>query len=313
MLVTLLSLIACGPNLPPIPTGGPADMPSDVAALEGWLSEQEAAFPDIVPGAEKAVVWADPESRERTPLSIVYLHGYSATRMEVDPLVQQVGEALGANVFFTRLAGHGRGNGPAMVDGTVEAWIHDGYEALAAGRLLGERTVIIGTSTGGTLAAWLAAQPETDVAGLVLMSPNFGPKAAGSRLLVMPGRSLLVKLVVGAEYSWEPRNEQQARYWSHRYPSESLFAMMELVTLVEGVDLGTIDAPTLVIYSPNDQVVDAEKIEARFPELGGVTRLVPVESVSDSSNHVLAGDILAPEMTAPLTAEAVDFLRKTLE
>jgi len=313
LLALLSSLVACGPNLPPISSAGPADLPTEAAALEGWLTQKESTFSDIIPGAEKSILWADPETKARTPLSIVYLHGYSACRQEVSPLIEDVAAELGANVFFTRLTGHGRGNGPPMADGTVETWVRDGYEALAAGRLLGERTVVIGTSTGATLAAWLAAQPETDIAGLVLMSPNFEPKAAGSKLLVMPGRSLLVKLVVGAEYEWEPRNEQQAKYWSWRYPSESLFAMMELVTLVDDVDLGVIKVPTLVIYSPNDQVVQAERVEERFPEFGSsVKKLVPVEDVGDVSNHVLAGDILAPEMTGPLTVEAVGFLREAL-
>ena len=48
-------------------------------------------------------------------------------------------------------------------------------------RRLGDKVVIMGVSTGGTLAAWLAAQPGADdVLALVLLSPNFGPSAGGS-------------------------------------------------------------------------------------------------------------------------------------
>jgi hypothetical protein len=37
-----------------------------------------------VPGAEKKIIWAG-EAAQKTPLSIVYLHGFSATRQERAP------------------------------------------------------------------------------------------------------------------------------------------------------------------------------------------------------------------------------------
>ena len=50
------------------------DLPED---LEGYLARSEARFPDLVPGAEKTIVWAG-TAGARTPLALVYLHGYSA-------------------------------------------------------------------------------------------------------------------------------------------------------------------------------------------------------------------------------------------
>jgi len=83
---------------PSLPTAG-----GDAAVLEPWLAAAESRFPDIVPGAEKTIVWAHPD-RRRTPLAVVYLHGYTATRQEVAPLCDQLAAALGANLFYTRLA-----------------------------------------------------------------------------------------------------------------------------------------------------------------------------------------------------------------
>nr|WP_287339345.1 hypothetical protein [Mesorhizobium sp.] len=89
----------------------------------------------------------------RTPLSIVY----SASKGEVRPLPDEVADQLDANLY-TRLTGHGQG-GAAMADGSVNAWINDYEEALAIGRAIGDKVIVIATSTGGSLAAWAATQP----------------------------------------------------------------------------------------------------------------------------------------------------------
>ena len=59
--------------------------------------------------------------------------------------------------------------------GTAERWLEDAVEAFAIAEQIGQRLVIIGCSTGGSLAYWLAAQPwalpKIDV--IVLVSPAF--------------------------------------------------------------------------------------------------------------------------------------------
>ena len=128
----------------------------------------------------------DSRARTRTPLAVVYLHGFSATRQETAPFSARLARALGANLFEARLRGHGRSEA-AMAEGTVEAWLEDGVEALAIGRRLGERVVLVGCSTGAALATWMLANGhDQDVAGLVLFSPNFGTRHRGASLLTGP-------------------------------------------------------------------------------------------------------------------------------
>ena len=74
------------------------------------------------------------------------------------PLPDKVAAALGANLFYTRLTGHGQ-DGAAMAEGSVNAWINDYAEAIAIGRAIGDKVVVIGTSTGASLATWAASQP----------------------------------------------------------------------------------------------------------------------------------------------------------
>jgi len=286
-------------------------MPSDLLALEASIDAEEASFSDIVDGAEREIVWADPDGPSRTAVSLVYFHGFSATRQEVDPLCQQVAEALGANLYLTRLTGHGRSEA-AMAEASVEDWLSDGLRSLEIGRQLGEKVILIGSSTGGTLATWLSAT-QPDVSALVLLSPNFAPNAFGTRMLLYPGRRLFTRLMIGKEREWEPANPGQSKYWTWRYPSTALFPMMELVRLLERTDVSTITAPTLMIHSMDDTVVRSDVAAERFEEINAPhSRRVVVEEMESPDAHNLAGWIMAPNDTEARRSDILSFLEPVL-
>lgn len=306
-LAALLFLL--GPTYPLDTRDTPITLPDDALELDPWLANSEQALGDVVAGAEKRIRWAHAD-RRRTGLSIIYLHGYTATRQEVDPLCDELADALDANVFYTRLAGHGR-DPHAMGSVTGSEWLHDAREALAIGRAIGDRVIVIGTSTGGTLALWLAQRADAkDIAAQVLISPNLGPRERSGELLAGPWGAELLQALIGDEYRWTPRNAEQAKYWTWKYPSHALLPMMALVREVRRSPLESIRTPTLVIYSPNDRVVSPEKILEGYGRLGASQKaLIAVERSGDPSNHVLAGRILAPEDTPKVRRWILDFLR----
>ena len=115
----LASVFLAGPRISVDPTFRQFEVPEDIDA---YLRESEAAYEDITPGTEKVIIWADSTTRARTPVSIVYFHGLSATRQEVAPLPELVAGELAANLFYTRLAGHGR-SGEALAEASVNDWI----------------------------------------------------------------------------------------------------------------------------------------------------------------------------------------------
>ncbi len=281
------------------------------AGVDSYLAAREARVADITAGVEKQVIWADaPETR--TAWSVVYLHGFSATAQEIRPVPDRVAGALGANLVFTRLQGHGR-TGDAMAEGTVAGWMGDTAEALAIGRRIGERVLVISTSTGGTLAAAAALNPSLaqQVAGVVMISPNFAVNNPMAGLLTWPAARYWIPLIAGKRRSVEPRNAQQARYWSTDYPSVAVLPMAALVKAVGRADLGAARAPALFIFSDDDRVVVPAATHAAIAEWGGpVTDWTPALSdADDPSRHVIAGDIVSPDQTGPVAERIIDWAR----
>lgn len=272
--------------------------------LDGWLAAEEQQFSDIRPGTAKRIVWAGAKG-EKTPLAVVYLHGFSASAEEIRPVPDAVAKALGANLFYTRLAGHGR-TSAAMAEPVAGDWIEDMAEAMAIGRRLGKRVLILSTSTGGTLAALAAVDPDLreGLAGVVFVSPNFGLKGAAGVLLDLPLVRYWGPLVAGAEQGFTPKNAGQAAYWTTSYPTVALMPMAALVRVVRALDFGAVRAPALFIYTAADQVVDPERTAAVAAAWGGPKEVfMPVLGPGDDRySHVIAGAIMSPGQTEAVVA-----------
>lgn len=305
----LALVILLGPRARVVEAWVEPELPPD---LEAYLARAEADVPDVRAGDERAVVWSNPATQARTEISLVYLHGFSADRHEVEPLVSRLADSLDANVYFARLRGHGR-NGAAMAEATAEAWLADAAEAVAIGDRIGARVVLVGTSTGATLAFWAQARAESAgrVAATVLISPNFHPADRSARLLLWPWGGLLARLAIGPERCFEPGSAEQARHWTTCYPTSALLPMMALVEHVRTSASIEATVPTLVLYARGDRVVDASETERVVARLDG-TRLevAPWEGAGDPQQHVLAGDILSPEGTDAVAARILAFLRR---
>jgi pimeloyl-ACP methyl ester carboxylesterase len=292
------------------PPHGLPTLPADIGAS---IAAREAGIEDLRPGAEKRIIWSEVPGAS-TPLAVIYLHGYSASRQETHPLSERVAEALQANLFLARLAGHGR-DGPALAEVEARDWLGDALEAYAIGERLGERLIVIATSTGATLATWLALRPESErLAALVLISPNFGPRDARAELLLWPWAHRLAPLIAGETYHFEPANERQARHWTTEYPTVSLLPMMALVAHVRSAPLETIGVPVLAFYAPGDEIVDVGRMRAALERIGrakgNAVEMVAVENAGDRQQHVLAGDILSPGTTRSVADAIVEFVQR---
>ena len=284
------------------------DIPADP---EGWITAREQQFTDIRPGDGKRILWAGAKGA-KTPLAIVYIHGFSGGPAEIRPVPDEVARNLGANLFFTRLAGHGR-DGKAMATASAEDWLFDMAEAMAIGRRLGDRVIVMGTSTGGTLAALAATDPVLNggLAGTVLISPNFGVQPPAQWLLDAPFIESWGARVAGETRSFTPLNAEQGRHWTTEYPTAALYPMARLIRAARAADYAQAKTPALFLFAPADQVIDPDRIPPVINAWAGPTQveLREMQGDDDPYSHVIAGDILSPGQTEAVINIITDWAR----
>ena len=280
---------------------------SDLKALDVQLAEGEAMVGEIRPNCAKQIVWAD--GPEKTKLAVVYVHGFSASCGEVRPLPDLVASALGANLYYARLSGHGQ-DGAAMGRATLEEWNADVDEALKIGAQIGDEVVVISCSTGCTLMTTALAQGAR-VRASVHLSPNYGMHSfVAKTLLRLPKIKAWGRFIVGREQTFKCRSAAHAQYWTLRYDTQAVFTMAQSVREAMAQPVEDIKVPAYFAYCKTDRVVSASMTRKVLARWGGpVVEDVLVQGPKDDvDGHVMAGDVMSPEQTAPLARRIADWV-----
>ncbi|MFN3506969.1 MAG: alpha/beta hydrolase [Allorhizobium sp.] len=308
--VAVVALVALYRMPPELALEREARIATGAEALEAHIAAEEATVGAIREGLAKQIVWANPAERQKTAISVIYVHGFSASAAEVRPLPDLVAQGLGANLFFTRLAGHGLNDPDALGLVTIEDWADDIGEALAVGKLLGDQVVVISTSTGASLVTWALGRPALAdrVAASVFLSPNYGVQASGSFLLTGPFGSQIARLLIGERRGFEPISPLNAHNWTTDYPVEALIPMAQSVRLATHTPVEQIRIPALFIQSADDKVVRPDRTAALASRWGGHYALIDPGPTGDANNHVIAGDTYSPQTTEPIARTILDWL-----
>lgn len=285
---------------------GIPELPDD---LDAYLLEDESKHTDITPGAEKKIVWANPATKNKTRFAFVYLHGFSATRQESLPVPDNIATHFDSNIYYARLTGNGRSD-DAMAKGSVNKWINDAAQALAIADTIGERTIIIGCSTGASLGWWIAHQEvfKKQIHSLVFFSPNFGVADARAGILLWPWGAQIARAITGDYRESEPVSAEHEKYWACRYPTESLLPMMGMVKLTEHYRPSQTPFPVHITYSPHDDTVNASKIQSFYNQLNATKEALVIDEPEAASQHVIVGDILAPQNNDRVTKSVIAFI-----
>jgi len=273
----------------------------EASDLDQYLRDVEARASErdqlaIRTDQAKAIRWAQAPG-QITELAILYIHGFSASRLELEPGVSKLAQTLGANMYATRLRAHGMESGEAFARLQAQDWVGDVREAVEIGRRIGKRLIVMGTSTGAPLAIF-AAKENPDLLGVIIMSPNFGIQRKGGGLLAGPLGPTIARLALGSHREWEAQNPEHARRWTTRYPSVGVVAMMDWVRWLETQNLREIQVPVFTLYSKRDRVVRVDLIEERAPEFTAAGS--KVTEWARANRHELASATFNPELIEEL-------------
>jgi esterase/lipase len=275
-------------------------VPSTATELEQYISQEEAKHP-VKKDNEAKIIWAD-STKKKTPYAIVYLHGFSASWMEGAPAHQNIAKQFGCNLYLARLAEHGIDTTDALINMTADNLWETAKQAYAIGRQLGDTVILMGTSTGGTLALQLAAAyPE--VGGLILYSPNIAINDPNAWLLNNPWGVQIARMVKGSKYNLIAGDSSYAKYWNTQYRLEAVANLEELLeTKMNESTFKSIHQPVLTLYyykneQEQDNVVKVTATKAMFAELGTKPALKRAVAMPLTGNHVLASPIVSKDVT----------------
>jgi pimeloyl-ACP methyl ester carboxylesterase len=301
----------------------------DLDAAVAFLRERDRKAEPLKPRLGSQILWAGGRESTRSEVVLLYLHGWSASVREVEPLETQLAQALGANLLCYRLSGHGLEGGLERAGAALrhdcgrDELLRDASEAFALAKLLGRRVVVLGMSTGASLGVWLASQAwaKEDLAALVLLSPAFaigrlGPVVYHTLkwlviLLPWSGRRLLLAALGGGRVYRQQRikPEIQQACWTLDYPIEAIAHLVEIyVTLERGVDARSLTVPTLAFANPKDSTADFAATQRRISQMPhGV-----LDVITDSEmTHNLAGP-LCPSTVPYILAQSAEFVNAAL-
>lgn len=197
-------------------------------------------IPDALPAAdnppglkknnEARIIWADSIGLE-TEYSIVYLHGFSAGPMEAEPLHREIAARYGCNLYLARLKDHGIENPDAFEKLTPKDMVQSAKEAVAIGKKIGKKVILMSCSTGGTLALYLSAN-DPEIAANILLSPNVALADPNSFVLSGPWGLQIGRLFMGGKHrEWTPENDSIKQYWTSKYRVEGLIALKQLLNM----------------------------------------------------------------------------------
>ncbi len=306
-LLAVIGLYLLGPKVKVDTRYTVPELPED---LDQYLHRTENICGDITPGAEKIIHWANPEQKNKTRFAFVYFHGFSATRQEAMPVPELVAKHFNCNIFYTRLTGNGRGS-EAVANGTVNSWVNDASEAMEIARRIGEQTIVIGCSTGATIAWWTVCQKTftAQTAALIFFSPNFGTADPRGTLLTIRWGRQLAEAIAGKYREGIVHSDTHSKYWATRYPTRALLPMMGMVKLARKIKPSLWEKPAFIVYSPYDDTVDPLQIQKFYQKLTSRKRILEIDDPSAPSQHVIVGDILAPQNTDRVTVAIIDFIQ----
>jgi len=289
--------------------------PTDLADLERKINTMEAENLLIRPDNEARVIWAD-TIKKKTEYSLVYLHGWSASQAEGDPIHKELANRYGMNLYLPRLAGHGLNEEEPMLNLTATELMKSARDAVEIGKIIGDKVIVMGTSTGGTLALYLASQDD-HIHSLILYSPNVDIKDGTSVLLDEPWGLQLARAVKGSDYHEWPLDSPRIQYWTNKYRLEALTHLRELVdvTMTEEV-FSKVTQPVFLGYyykdeTNQDDVVSVEAMLEMYEQLGTPEDDKVKVAFPEAGHHVI-GSYMTSEDLESVRIETVKFIEAEL-
>ncbi len=292
---------------------------ASLAELEASIRASEAAEPGIKPNCEAKIVWADTAKKAKTPIALLYLHGFGASREEGAPLPEDLARRFGCNLYLARMDEHGVEEGEGnLCELTADSYVESAERALAIAQQLGDSVVILGTSGGGGLGIFLCSR-HPEVKGLVTWSPAVRVFRKSASLLTGPWAMQLARWVTGKDHNdWPYRKpEQQAPYWTNHQCWEGVVQFtMFLKHAMTPKTFAAVRCPVFVGYyyeneEKQDKSVSVAAMKEMLAQLGTPAAHRREVNFPNAHDHVIGSQILSSDWQG-VERESAKFMEEVL-
>lgn len=277
-------------------------VPADPNQLDAYVKNNEAQH-KIKQDNEARIIWYNDSTKQKTDYAIVYLHGFTASQAEGDPVHRNLAKKFGCNLYLSRLAEHGIDTTDALLNLTADKYWESAKQALAIGQQIGNKVILLTTSTGGTNALQLAATYPANVAALILMSPNIAINDPNAWLLNNHWGLQVAHLVLGSGYITSKDNRPlYKQYWDWKYRAEGAVALEEMLeTTMKKEIFEKVTQPVELLYfykdeQHQDSVVKVSAMLNMFDELGTPDSLKRKQAMPGAGTHVLGSYIKSQDV-----------------
>jgi len=289
------------------------DMPLE--NLDLFVSDSEAEYNDIKPDNESRIIWDD--GIEKTEYALLYLHGFEASWAESDPIISNLAERYGMNVFLPRISEQGRRDIDAMLDESPKGMIDSAKEAVAIAKLLGEKLIVFSCSTGSTYSTYLAAN-DPEIYAQIMTSPNFDLADQNSKLLTKPWGRQMLKQIIGSDYREFTPPDDARPYWNNRYRIEGLIALRSLIDQTMTKEIWSQNkTPIYLSYfykneEQKDKIISIPAIKAFKYAVQTPESLLRIEPISAGYGHVFTSKYMNDQWSVAQQA-IFDYLDNVLK
>jgi esterase/lipase len=273
-------------------------LPESLTDLEKKVSQDETLVKGIRPDNQARIIWADSSKKEQTKIAFLYLHGFSASQAEGDPVHKDLAKKYNANLYLSRLAEHGIDRGDSsMIRLTAGEYEASAEEALAIAEKLGDEVVVIGTSAGGALTLYLASR-HPEIKAIILYSPCVKLFDKTAMILDKPWGLQIARLASGGAVKKFPSESTlHSKYWQLNYRIEALVALQDLVSNTMKPEIfAKIKCPVFLGYyykneTEQDNTVSVPAMLKMFNELGTSPDMKQKTAFPATEAHVIASYI----------------------
>lgn len=216
------------------------------------------------------------------------------------------------------MAEHGIETQYPLLNLTEEKLLESARFAIEIGKKLGEKVILMGTSTGASLALYLASQREYQkhISSLILYSPLIRFYGMSNKLLTNAMGRKALRIIPGNKYLITSKNSTYAEdeIWNKSYAMAGAIALGSFVEHYMNASLfKKVKHPAFIGYyyknkHNQDKVVSIKAIKKMISNLGSRTEFLKIANFPDAQNHVICSSLLSKSVN-DVIGNTLEFLK----